>query len=43
VSGARALGWDSALVLTGVTSRADLDGASDRPTFVLEDVRGLVD
>ena len=42
VAGAAALGWDCALVLTGVTSACELDGARPRPTYVLDDVTGLL-
>ena len=41
IAGADALGWDSLLVLTGVTSRADLDGASVRPTYVADSLADL--
>jgi HAD superfamily hydrolase (TIGR01457 family) len=34
-------GLDSALVLTGVTNRADVDRSSDRPTFVLDGLAAL--
>jgi HAD superfamily hydrolase (TIGR01457 family) len=43
IAGAQALGWDSLLVLTGVSSRADLDGPAPRPTFVAEDLRALLE
>lgn len=42
VAGAKALGMDTALVLSGVTSREDLLGAKNKPTFVAEDLAGLV-
>jgi HAD superfamily hydrolase (TIGR01457 family) len=42
IAGAVRLGWDSALVLTGATRREDVDGATWTPTFVVEDVSGLV-
>ncbi len=42
IAGAAALGWDSLLVLTGVTGREDLARSSVRPTFVAEDLRGLL-
>ena len=42
IAGAVRLGWDSALVLTGATRRDEIDGSPWRPTFVLEDVSGLV-
>ncbi len=38
IAGAAALGWDSLLVLTGITRRGDLEGASVRPTHVAEDL-----
>jgi glycerol-1-phosphatase len=41
IAGASALGWDSALVLTGISARGDLAGASAQPTYVLEDLGGL--
>lgn len=40
--GAIALGWDTALVLTGVTSRDAAADVQPRPTWVLDDVRGLL-
>jgi phosphoglycolate/pyridoxal phosphate phosphatase family enzyme len=43
IEGARRLGWDSALVLTGVGRREDLRGAGFSPTYVLEDLRSLVE
>jgi HAD superfamily hydrolase (TIGR01457 family) len=43
IAGADALGWDSLLVLTGVSTRADVDSSPVRPTFVAGDLRGLVD
>jgi 4-nitrophenyl phosphatase len=42
IAGADALGWDSLLVLTGVSTRADLDGSEVRPTFVASDLRELL-
>jgi len=41
IAGAIALGWDSLLVLTGIATRADLDGSPSRPTHVGEDLRSL--
>jgi phosphoglycolate/pyridoxal phosphate phosphatase family enzyme len=41
IEGATRLGWDSLLVLTGVTSRGDL-GHGPRPTYVAEDVSALL-
>jgi glycerol-1-phosphatase len=43
VAGASAIGWDSLLVLTGVSTRADLSGLPYAPTFVAEDIGALVD
>jgi glycerol-1-phosphatase len=43
VAGAFALGWDSLLVLTGVSSRDDASGLPYAPTYVAEDVGALVD
>jgi glycerol-1-phosphatase len=45
VAAARSAGCDSLLVLTGVTSAADLAAAPTalRPTWVSDDLRGLVD
>jgi HAD superfamily hydrolase (TIGR01450 family) len=42
LAGAHALGWDTALVLTGVTARSAVDRVSPRPTWVLDDLRGLL-
>jgi 4-nitrophenyl phosphatase len=42
IAGAAALGWDSLLVLTGVTSREDLPRSSVRPTYVAQDLRILI-
>jgi len=41
VEGAIALGWHSLLVLTGVTTRADLETSLARPTYVGEDLLAL--
>jgi HAD superfamily hydrolase (TIGR01457 family) len=38
VAGAAALGWDSLLVLTGISRREDLEHAAARPTYVAEDL-----
>jgi len=43
LAGARALGWDTALVLTGVTQPRDLLDAAIVPDHVLADVGGLMD
>ena len=41
IAGAAALGWDSLLVLTGITSTLDLEGADVRPTYVRDDLSAL--
>jgi glycerol 3-phosphatase-2 len=41
IDGALALGWDAALVLTGVSTAEDARRASPPPTYVLRDLRGL--
>jgi HAD superfamily hydrolase (TIGR01457 family) len=41
VAGALALGWDSALVLTGISTREQAEGGPIHPTYVLEDLSGL--
>ena len=41
IDGALALGWDAALVLTGVCTAEDARTASPAPTYVLQDLRGL--
>jgi len=43
IEGARRLGWDSLLVLTGITSRADLRSATVTPTHVAERLGELVE
>lgn len=42
IEGARRLGWDSVLVLTGISDRADLRAAGITATYVLDDLAGLV-
>lgn len=42
IAGAARLGWDSLLVLTGVSTRADIEGAHERPTTIAEDLRVLI-
>jgi glycerol 3-phosphatase-2 len=42
VAGAVALGWDSLLVLTGVSTEEELAVSPFRPTYVAPDVRGLL-
>ena len=41
IAGAAGLGWDSLLVLTGISHRADLVGSPIAPTFVGEDLSTL--
>jgi glycerol 3-phosphatase-2 len=41
IGGAAALGWDSLLVLTGITSTSDLEGADVHPTYVRDDLSAL--
>ena len=41
IAGAAALGWDSLLVLTGISTRGDLATASVAPTFVGDDLAAL--
>jgi HAD superfamily hydrolase (TIGR01457 family) len=43
IAGATALGWDSALVLTGISTADDVRDAPRTPTYVLEDLRGLLE
>lgn len=43
IAGAAGLGWDSALVLTGISTREEADAGPIRPTYVVVDLRGLVD
>lgn len=42
IAGADALGWDSLLVLTGVSSRDELAASPFRPTYVAHDVTALL-
>jgi HAD superfamily hydrolase (TIGR01450 family) len=42
IAGASRLGWDSALVLTGTTRRGDVESSFWKPTFVIDDLAGLV-
>ena len=42
IAGAGRLGWDSVLVLTGAARRADVDGVAWKPTFIVDDVGGLL-
>jgi HAD superfamily hydrolase (TIGR01457 family) len=41
IAGAAAMGWDSLLVLTGISTREDLAGAPIGPTFVGDDLSVL--
>ena len=41
IEGARALGIDSLLVLTGISTREELASSTIRPTYVAEDLRAL--
>lgn len=43
IAGASALGWDTALVLTGVSTREDAEQASPQPTYLADDLAALVD
>ena len=43
IEGARRLGWDTLLVLTGITTSDDLRGADPRPTYVAERLDRLVE
>jgi glycerol 3-phosphatase-2 len=43
IAGAERLGWDSLLVLTGITSRDELARSAIRPTYVGRDLRALWD
>lgn len=42
IAGAALLGWDSLLVLSGVTTHAEIAGSPYAPTFVADDVSVLV-
>lgn len=42
IAGAGALGWDSLLVLTGVTSASEVETSSVRPTFIGADLSALL-
>jgi glycerol 3-phosphatase-2 len=41
IAGAVGLGWHSMLVLTGISTRQDLQSSRVRPTFVADDLRAL--
>lgn len=43
IAGANALGWDSMLVLSGVSTEAELPGSPFLPTYVARDLRALLD
>jgi glycerol 3-phosphatase-2 len=43
IAGAARLGWDAALVLTGISSSADATTSSWRPTYVIDTVARIVD
>lgn len=43
IAGAAALGWDTALVLTGVSTRAEVEAAEHRPTYVAASLAELVE
>lgn len=43
IEGAARLGWDTMLVLTGVSSRADVEVTGIRPTMIAEDVSALLE
>lgn len=42
IAGAAALGWDTVLMLSGVTTREAVDGLDPAPTFVLDSVADLL-
>ncbi len=42
IAGASRLGWDSALVLTGDADQEDIEASAWKPTFVIDDLSGLV-
>lgn len=42
IAGAAAAGMDSIMVLTGISTRADIAGASVKPTFVFDDLPALM-
>jgi HAD superfamily hydrolase (TIGR01450 family) len=42
IAGAAALGWDTALVLSGVTTQDEVAGLEPAPTYVLPSVAGLL-
>ncbi len=42
IAGAHAVGWDSILVLTGISTRADAERSPFPPTFLADDLRVLM-
>lgn len=42
IAGAEGLGWDSALVLTGDARREDVERSKWKPTFIIDELSGLV-
>ena len=42
IDGAANAGWDAALVLTGISTRAEAEAAPRPPTYVLDDLSGLL-
>jgi len=42
IAGASRMGWDSALVLTGDARREDLETSPWKPTFIIDDLTGLL-
>jgi glycerol-1-phosphatase len=42
IDGAADAGWDSALVLTGISTRADVASAHHEPTYILDDLSALL-
>ena len=42
IAGAERLGWDSALVLMGDARREDVEGSKWKPTYILDDLSGLM-
>lgn len=42
ITGAAALGWDSLLVLSGISSETDIESSAVRPSYVAADVSALV-
>ena len=43
IEGASRLGWDTMLVLTGVSGRADVEATGIRPTLIADDVAALLE